>query len=129
MTPYDDRYDDRYDYDDDYDDYDDEDRSALPEFTLVPHERLMHYMREIFGLAYHKVFDFPDRHYRVLFSAGYFHIQEGATDPSKSQWSTLKKKMKRHNQRVFVFKEYGSQQDDGERYYYLEFGFYKHWDR
>lgn len=45
---------------------------------------------------------YDDGHYAAVFSLGYFV----ETDvPTKSQWNSLKKKLKRHDKRVFVFKE------------------------
>ena len=72
---------------------------------------------------YHDLIAYPDGHYRVLFNPQFFVIAEGQDQPSKSQWNSLKKKMKRHDDQVFVFKDYGEIQDNGERYYYLDFGF------
>jgi hypothetical protein len=70
--------------------------------------------------------EYPDGHYRAWFSRNYFVLAEDATEPSKSQWNTLKKKLKRHDARAFVFKEYGSEVRDGETLDYLDFGFFAH---
>lgn len=59
--------------------------------------------------------------YRVLFDSGYFVLPEGQEHPSKSQWNTLKKKFKRHNPRIFVFKDYGYTLDG---LCFLDFGFF-----
>jgi hypothetical protein len=67
---------------------------------------------------------YPDGHYRAWFSPGYFILADNATEPSKSQWNTLKKKLKRHEVRAFVFKEYGSEIRDGQPLCYLDFGFF-----
>ena len=40
--------------------------------------------------------EFDDGHYRVLFKPTYFALQNGQTEPTKSQWNSLKKKLKRH---------------------------------
>lgn len=64
--------------------------------------------------------EYDDHHFRVIFSTDYFHRDEGHQgEPTKSQWNTLKKKLKRHNRSVFVLKEHGLL---GEKAY-LEFGF------
>lgn len=64
-----------------------------------------------------------DGYYRALFAPAYFILSEGQTEPSKSQWNTLKKKLKRLDKQAFVFKEHGETQHEGEQAYYLDFGF------
>ncbi len=66
--------------------------------------------------------EYEDGHYRVLFRPSYFVLKEGQTTPTKSQWNSLKKKLKRHEATVFVFKDYGNV-ETGEPQYYLDFGF------
>ncbi len=68
------------------------------------------------------VVEYGDGHFRALFKPGYFVLQEGQTEPTKSQWNSLKKKLKRHDPAVFVFKEHG-QVEAKEPQYYLDFGF------
>lgn len=46
--------------------------------------------------------EYPDGHYAAVFSLGYFVDTDV---PSKSQWNSLKKKLRRHDRRIFVFKE------------------------
>ncbi len=68
---------------------------------------------------------YPDGHYRACFDPAYFTLAEGRQSPSKSQWSTLKKKMKRHDRGVFVFKAHGETTIPGGRpCYYVDFGFF-----
>ena len=53
--------------------------------------------------------------------------QGDATEPSKSQWSTLKKQLKRRDHQIFVFKEYGTVPCNAETdatCLYLDFGFF-----
>lgn len=69
---------------------------------------------------------YPDGHFRAWFSPDYFVLAEGASEPSKSQWNTLKKKLKRHDALAFVFKAYGEEVRDGQMRYYLDFGFFAH---
>jgi len=64
---------------------------------------------------------YEDGHYRAVFSPDYFILQPDRDVPSKSQWNTLKKHLKRVDNRVFVFKDYG-ETDDG--FYWLDFGFF-----
>ncbi len=72
---------------------------------------------------------YRDGHYRAIFDPAYFVLLEGQQQPSKSQWNSLKKKMKRRDRRVFIFKEHGEvpcPRDHGGagRCYYLDFGFF-----
>lgn len=67
---------------------------------------------------------YDDGHYRTIFDPAYFVIHEGQDRPSKSQWNGLKKKLKHHDRRVFVFKEHGEVECDGKRCYYVDFGFF-----
>ena len=78
------------------------------------------------GSALLELREYEDRHYRVIFSLTYFELREGADVPSKSQWSTLKKKLKRRNRSIFVFREHGQIKcPDGSDAIclYLDFGF------
>ena len=63
-----------------------------------------------------------DGHYRAVFRLSYFSTQT----PSKSQWNSLKKKLKRHHPAIFVFKDYGTLpcQGDADTCGYLDFGFF-----
>lgn len=54
-----------------------------------------------------KLIEHDDHHYRAVFKSTHFTLQNDATEPTKSQWSTLKKQLKRRDHRIFVFKEYG----------------------
>jgi hypothetical protein len=62
--------------------------------------------------------------YRAVFATGYFVLAEGASEPSKSQWNTLKKRFKRAAPFVFIFREHGTILLDGRECYYLDFGFF-----
>jgi hypothetical protein len=66
--------------------------------------------------------EYGDGHYRVLFNPAYFVLNQDQAEPTKSQWNSLKKKMKRRESTVFVFKEYG-EVGTKEKQYYLDFGF------
>lgn len=61
-----------------------------------------------------------DGSYRVLFNPTYFILQENHIAPTKSQWATLKKKLKRHDNRIFVFKDVGTIDNQ----YFLDFGYF-----
>lgn len=95
----------------------------LPHFKRHPLDQVLVLVNDILshGTAsmVKDLTEFPDGHYRVWFGKDYFILPTGVTEPSKSQWNTLKKKFKRRDKRVFVFKEHGTERD----LYYLDFGF------
>lgn len=107
---------------------------GLPEFRPAPREVALAYAREVFTLDgdrrythFQELIEYPDGHYRVLFRPSYFVLPEGQEQPTRSQWNSLKKKMKRHNPRVFIFKAHGEVPcDGGQRCYYVDFGFFSH---
>jgi len=69
---------------------------------------------------------YQDGHYRAIFDLAYFQgVGDARQTPSKSQWSSLKKKLKRHDPRLFVFKECGVvTAKDGAARGYIDFGFF-----
>lgn len=69
---------------------------------------------------------YPDGHFRVIFKETYFKRSDGQEAPSKSQWGTLKKRLKRRDSRLFVFKESGkiNNTPQQEACYFLDFGFF-----
>ena len=103
----------------------------LPAFRPRPRDQVMELVYRVLMLDSHSdhsyLYDLvahKDNHYRVLFDPAYFVLQPGQTEPSKSQWSNLKKKFKRHDPNTFVYKEHGMQTDEGKSYAYLDFGFF-----
>ncbi|MCB9457839.1 MAG: hypothetical protein H6671_17790 [Anaerolineaceae bacterium] len=68
---------------------------------------------------------YPDGHYRAIFDPAYFALPPDQTQPSKSQWNTLKKRLKRHEPTIFIFKEHGEIEQEG-RCFYVDFGFFAH---
>ena len=103
----------------------------LPAFRERPRDQVMALVHRVLMLDSHSDHSYlhelvahADGHYRVLFDPAYFVLQEGQAEPSKSQWSSLKKKFKRHDPNVFVFKEHGIIMADGKRYSYMDFGFF-----
>ncbi len=104
--------------------------SSLPEFQRKPRAYAEHFIRNV--LTGHQVAkstllalqEQPGGYYRAVFSPLYFALAEDEMEPSKSQWSSLKKKLKRHNKAAFVLKEHGkTESTDGEPAYYILFGF------
>jgi hypothetical protein len=89
----------------------DDDDDELPDFAPRKLHMVMPYITKVLaspsGSALLKLIPYEDGHYRAIFKSTYFALQPDATEPTKSQWSTLKKKMKRHDGRTFIFKAHG----------------------
>lgn len=112
--------------------------SDLPEFQKRKVHHVMPYITKILGAesgsALIKLVPYEDGHFRAVFKSTYFTLQEGETEPTKSQWSTLKKKMKRHDGFVFIFKQHGEMDcrqvaqnvspDAKYKCLYVDFGFF-----
>jgi Uma2 family endonuclease len=93
----------------------------LPEFDNRPPSYATNYIQTVLAGQLKQLVSYDDGHFRAYFNPDYF---TGA-DPSKSQWNTLKKRMKRINPQVFVFKNHGeSTGEEGERLLYVDFGFF-----
>lgn len=67
---------------------------------------------------------YEDNHFRAVFNPAYFILPEGETAPSKSQWNTFKKRIKRHHPAIFIFKDHGETTHEGQRVFYIDFGFF-----
>lgn len=67
-----------------------------------------------------------DHSFEAVFSARYFVLEDGVTEPTKSQWNSLKKRFKRSESSIFIFKDHGACAcPDGEPgCFYLQFGYY-----
>jgi len=118
--------------------YDDD----LPEFQNRKKHLVMPLMTKIFsrkgesGNFLLALQQFPDGHFRAVFRSSYFVLTEGQAEPSKSQWNTLKKKLKRHDHQLFVFKDTGyvncdsvkknMPQNADFKCCYLDFGYFKY---
>lgn len=107
--------------------------SDLPDFRRVKRAyaaRLIHRaLTNERGSALLELIDYDDGHFRVVFAASYFQVHAGQAGPSKSQWNTLKKKLKRRDRTIFVFRDHGalhaSAADSAVRYY-LDIGFMRY---
>lgn len=105
--------------------------SDLPDFRRVKKTYAAALMNSVLlgagGPSLVRLIEFEDHHFRAIFKPSYFQLAEGADSPSKSQWNTLKKKMKRRNRSVFIYREYGqiACHDSASRQacLYLDFGF------
>ena len=104
--------------------------SELPEFMKRPKAQVVPFLLGVLGAGFVEVKEFEDHHFRVVFKASVFTMQEGQSEPTNSQWSTLKKRMKRRDRRLFIFKQHGQvpcPPDKGEGpSYYLDFGYFAH---
>lgn len=104
--------------------------SDLPDFQSRPRDQVYTFISRILTLPggnqthLHELMGYGDGHYRAVFSPSYFVLPEGQTQPSKSQWSSLKKRIKRHDSRAFIFKEHGEMPVNGQRFCYIDFGFF-----
>lgn len=106
---------------------------SLPKFIKRPFDKVHHFIATI--LTNKLVHDktslvelrlMADKHYRAIFHPSYFVLQDEHTEPTKSQWTTLKKRMKRVDPLVFVFKNHGEMptaDDPTGKYYFIDFGF------
>jgi hypothetical protein len=106
--------------------------SDIPEFRKQPFDRVHKFMAEVLTnpqagpkscLRQLKV-DKTTHQYRALFDPAYFALSTDRPAPTKSQWTTLRKRMKRHRSDVFIFKGHGTTMFQGKECYYLNFGFF-----
>lgn len=100
-----------------------ESSTPLPDLRPTHPDYAERYAAQVFGERLIAVLPLPDHTFRAVFAVDYFTIQAGNTAPSKSQWNTLKKRMKRVNRGVFVLKQTGTVQHQGTDHPYIDFGF------
>jgi hypothetical protein len=105
--------------------------SDLPEFSRPKRENVEVFIRRALiserttgNSALRELIAYDDGHFRAVFSPSYFALADGAALPTKSQWSTLKKHLKRIEPRLFIFKEHGTLERDGETLLYVDFGYF-----
>ena len=86
-------------------------KGELPPFRRVKRRYAASIIQSVFagprGSALLKLQDFQDGHFRAIFSASHFLMADDGALPSRSQWNTLKKKLKRRDRTIFIFREYG----------------------
>lgn len=108
----------------------------LPEFDRRPYQKVHGFISRALThgeqTSLKKLIAYKDGHYRALFSADFFTLAEDRTEPSKSQWNTLKKRLRRMDNKVFVLKQHGTADCDtgshetvNQACYYIDFGFFK----
>lgn len=107
--------------------------SDLPQFQQRKTFQVLPIIQGVFSGHLLRLEPFEDGHFRAVFRPDYFVMQGDATEPTKSQWSSLKKRIKRRDHRIFVFKEYGTvlcqadaeTADSTKQCFYIDFGFLK----
>ncbi len=102
--------------------------AALPAFQKRPYSAAREYIAAVLtppgaATALRELLPQEDGHFRAIFAAAYFTLPEGQPEPSRSQWNTLKKRMKRHDRRVFIFKAHELVTYRGETCGVVDFGF------
>ncbi len=105
-------------------------QSEVPAFRRVKRAyaaRLIHSaLANERGSALLELIEYDDNHYRAVFAESYFLLRADNETPSKSQWNTLKKKLKRRDRSIFIFRAHGKLEAadaQAKVKYYLEFGF------
>lgn len=106
----------------------------LPELEKRPKSRVMPLVQNAFGVEHvARLDDDGQGKFRVLLKRSVCQLAEGTNEPSKSQWGTLKKRLKRRDHRVFIFKQHGLLEEgegsNSRTYYYLDFGFFRYDER
>jgi hypothetical protein len=102
----------------------------IPEFDVKEAKRrALPFINTIFTDKLSKLEIADDGRCRAIFKKDFFALHEGEAEPTKSQWSTLKKRLKRHNRGVFIFKEVGEticNEGSEDTCFYIDFGFYRY---
>lgn len=85
--------------------------SELPAFRKVKRSyaaTLVHgALRSPNGSSLLQLIEFEDHHFRAIFDLKQFQLADGKRLPSKSQWNSLKKRLKRRDRSIFIFRQYG----------------------
>ncbi len=99
---------------------------SLPEFRPRRPNDVRRYIVQVLGgdARLYDLIEYEDGHYRAVFDPDYFVLAEDRDEPSRSQWNTLKKRMKRIDSTVFVFKEHGETRYQDDPAFYIDFGFF-----
>src|SRR4051812_37069846 len=103
----------------------------LPKFKAQKNEDVIEFITRVFTHPnkpeesyFRRLIEYEDGHYGAEFNLSYFI----STDvPTKSQWNSLKKKLRRHDKKTFVFKEHCIVPcDNTVSCGLIEFGFFAH---
>ena len=109
-------------------------RNELPQFRKVKRRYAASIIHGALsgpsGSALLQLIEFKDHHYRAVFDSSCFQLAEGKEMPSKSQWNSLKKRLKRRDRSIFIFRQYGRVNCDAhgksltaDTCLYIDFGF------
>ena len=112
-------------------------RNELPRFRKVKRRYAASIVHSALsgpqGSALLQLLEYDDRHFRAVFDISYFQLAEGKYMPSKSQWNSLKKRLKRRDRSLFIFRQYGRLDCDAQgkapselTHLYIDFGFLWH---
>jgi hypothetical protein len=104
--------------------------SDLPKFQKRVYQGVHNYIARVLNrgeepedTSLQELTAYEDGHYRAIFRQDFFVLQDGESEATKSQWNTLKKRMKRIDKRVFIFKAYGECPCGDTVCLYIDFGF------
>lgn len=104
---------------------------SLPAFKPLPRNLVEDLARRVLShdakgeITYlRELHAYDDGHYRVVFSPAYFTLADSQSEPTRSQWNSLKKKFKRHEPRIFVFKDHSMVPCGAESCCILDVGFF-----
>ena len=82
------------------------------------------------GAALLQLLEYDDHHFRAIFNLKHFQLAPGNRQPTKSQWNTLKKRLKRRDRTLFIFRDYGAidcaalgKRSNAEACLYIDVGF------
>jgi len=103
--------------------------SDLPEFEKRPKHKVVAFINSALGGNHLvRLQEYDDGHFRAVFRRSYFNLPDDEAVPSQSQWSTLKKRLKRRDHDVFIFKQHGqvtcTEEAETDTCYYIDFGFF-----
>ncbi|MBC8100345.1 MAG: hypothetical protein H7Y11_12950 [Armatimonadetes bacterium] len=105
--------------------------TPLPKFKPRPVDQVEAFLRPLLtnpqvseDTQLRAVITYSEGYYRAVFDAAYFVLVEDETEPTKSQWNTLKKKLKRRESKLFILKAHGALTYEDAACYYIELGFF-----
>lgn len=85
--------------------------AALPSFRKVKRSYAASMIHSALsgagGSALLRLIEYDDHHFRAIFDLKHFQLPPDRERPSKSQWNTLKKRLKRRDRSIFIFRKYG----------------------
>ncbi len=109
----------------------------IPQFRKVQRRHAASIAHGVFsgprGAALLQLIEYDDHHFRAVFDLKHFQLAPGNSLPSKSQWNSLKKRLKRRDRSLFIFRKYGTidcaaggKPVKADTCLYIDFGFLLH---